>query len=127
MQTKRCWFAALMFMSAMATPVWAEDVNCDNAMTTHDINLCADAELQKVEKNLNVVYQRVMAALAKAEDPTVRTQLLEAQRAWVKFREADCDAVYSHHQGGTMRTVMHIGCMQQHAERRIADLEEFLQ
>ena len=55
----------------------------------------------------------------------MKKKLIVAQRAWVKFREADCAAVYAKSASGTMRTGLFIGCMQSHAEQRIKTLEAY--
>lgn len=100
----------------------ASAVDCKNAMATPDINECASIEQKKVEDKLNKVYQRVIKSIGEAD---TRKALVDAQRAWVKFREADCKAVHERYKTGTARTVMFIGCMQQHAEARIKNLEDF--
>ncbi len=105
-------------------------LDCKKAVSTLEINECASIAEQKVEAKLNHVYQRVLKSLDQPDTETelyseMKKKLINAQRAWVKFREADCDAVFQFHASGTIRTVMHIGCMQTHAERRIQDLEEY--
>lgn len=97
-------------------------LDCKNAVATPDLNECASIEQKKVESQLNQVYQRVLKSVGEAD---TKKALVEAQRAWVKFREADCKAVYENYKTGTIRTVMFIGCMQGHAEKRIKDLEGF--
>jgi uncharacterized protein YecT (DUF1311 family) len=117
-----------LFLFALATasaPALALD--CKNAMSTPEINECAAAEQKAVEAKLNEVYRRVIKSLDTNKDSAAaKDKLVLAQRAWVKFREADCEAVYENWAGGTIRTVMYIGCMQQHAEHRIKDLEGFV-
>ena len=104
-------------------------VDCKKAMTTLDINACAQADFELVEKKLNDTYRRVMKSLSKPDEglayAEIKKGLIEAQRAWVVFREKDCDAYYTLHASGTIRTVMYIGCMQNHAEQRIKALEEY--
>lgn len=97
-------------------------LDCSNAVSTPDINECAAREQKQVEARLNTVYQRVLKTVT---DRKVRTQFVSAQRLWVKYREADCKAVYEKYAGGTIRTVMFIGCMQNRAETRIKELEAF--
>jgi uncharacterized protein YecT (DUF1311 family) len=104
-------------------------IDCAKAVTTPDINACASAEQKKVEARLNDTYQRILrnlepSATETASSSRIKATLVEAQRAWVKFREADCHALYTLYEDGTIRTVMYIGCMQTRAERRIKDLEE---
>ena len=120
--------ASLLSLACFSQPVFA--VDCSVASTTLEVNECASIGQQKMEAKLNTTYQRIMKLLDKqsADDPNAKaskTALIEAQRAWIKFREADCNAVYQYYIDGTIRTVMSISCMSKHAERRIKDLEEY--
>lgn len=119
---------SLLLLSTLAGHSFALD--CKKALTTLEINECASRDKDKVEAKLNKTYQRIMTSLSRpdTEDEQfsiMKKHLVAAQRAWVKFREADCDAVYEKHSGGTIRNVMYISCLQNHAERRIKDLESF--
>lgn len=96
-------------------------LDCTKAVTTPDINECTSIEQKKVEDKLNKVYQGIVKPLEGDEKKT----LVEAQRAWVKFREADCNAVYQRWIDGTVRNVMFISCMQDRAETRIKELQEY--
>ncbi len=105
-------------------------LDCTKTITTQDVNECALIDQKKVEAKLNKVYQRVLKSLDKPDVPLepyseMRQSLIAAQRAWVKFREADCEAVYQKYVSGTIRTVMYIGCIQSHAEKRIKELEDY--
>lgn len=109
----------------------AHALDCANAVSTVDMNACAAQEQQQVEQQLNEVYQRVLAATpakVNAQIPAKpRQRLIEAQRAWVKFREADCKAVYELWADGSIRNLQLQGCMQEHAKLRIKQLEAFNQ
>ncbi|MDH0863297.1 lysozyme inhibitor LprI family protein [Mitsuaria sp. GD03876] len=115
----------------MASASVAHALDCANAVSTVDMNDCAAQEQQQVEKQLNAVYQRVLAATPAKVDAQVpakpRQRLVEAQRAWVKFREADCKAVYELWADGSIRNLQFLGCMQEHAKLRIKQLEAFKQ
>lgn len=103
-------------------------LDCNKAITTPEINQCAKIEQDKIEAKLNKIYQRVLKTLDKPDTEIeyyskMKESLIAAQRAWVKFREADCDAVFEKNASGTIRTVMYIECMQARAEQRIKELE----
>lgn len=102
----------------------------ETAETTIELNDCAKQELDRAEARLNKTWKEVMARLAERTDEpdatAAREQLRDAQRTWVKFREQDCQAVYTLWQSGTMRTLLHLGCLSGHADRRTKDLEEWL-
>jgi uncharacterized protein YecT (DUF1311 family) len=123
----RAMLTAIIQFAAVGASAAALD--CEKAMSTPDVNECAAIELKAVEEKLNQVYQRTLKALDEdgKESVEARQKLIVAQRAWVKFREADCDAVYQRRIGGTIRTIMYIGCMQGHAKERIKALEDFAQ
>jgi len=122
--------AILLCITLACASNYAHALDCSKAANTIEINECASIEQRKVEAKLNAVYQRVMKYLDKQIadgdlDKASKTTLIEAQRAWLKFREADCNAVYQYHIAGTIRGVMSISCLQTHTERRIKDLEEY--
>lgn len=106
-------------------------LDCDNATSTVDMNTCAKQVQEKTEKELNVVYKKVMESLSRPDTEydkpsEAKAALRNAQRAWIKFREADCKAVYIQNQGGTIRTLAHLNCMQSRAEQRIKELNDFI-
>ena len=107
-------------------------IDCEKAMSTPDINECARIDQEKVEKNLNTVYRRVLKQIEDiSKNPETEAQadlkktFIEAQRLWVKFREADCQNVYKFNSGGTTRGLAFISCMQSRAEQRIKELGEY--
>jgi uncharacterized protein YecT (DUF1311 family) len=117
-------FAWFVLVSCTATFA----LDCNKAITTTEVNECASIEQKKVEARLNEAYQRVTKSLDQPDTDLekfsqVKSGLIAAQREWVKFRETDCQALYTYYQGGTIRGLMFIGCMQSHAENRIKDLQ----
>ena len=89
-------------------PVWAFDdkfsknfQRClDQAVGDFDIIECAQREFEKQDARLNVVYKKLMAK----ESEEQKKKLREAQRAWIKFRDAWGDYLYDQ-QGGTLARV----------------------
>jgi uncharacterized protein YecT (DUF1311 family) len=100
-------------------------LNCDKANSTVELNQCALQDQQKVERQLNAVYQETLKVFASAGEASTKAKLIDAQRLWVKFREADCEAEYDKWQGGSIRNVMYSGCMQERAKQRIKELQAF--
>jgi uncharacterized protein YecT (DUF1311 family) len=91
-------------------------------------------EAKAADLKLNQTYQRVLATFKGADEErqqsypaSTKAALIEAERAWVKYRDADCKAVYDHWKGGTIRTSMELGCRQERAEQRTRQLEAFLE
>ena len=52
---------------------------------------CIGAELERQDKKLNRYYKKAMAGL----DENRKKKLREAQRAWIKMRDADCEVLFS--------------------------------
>lgn len=115
----------LAFGVALLALADARAVDCANAVTTPDMNECAAREQKVVEAKLNRTYQQLLKDLNDPDSAGTKKKLVAAQRAWVKFREADCAAVYEHHSGGTIRNLVYSGCMRGRAEQRITELEAF--
>lgn len=125
MRTIKRILACLALLGCAGT-AWA--VDCKNAVTTPDMNECAAIDQKKADARLNQVYQRVLKSLEPdAGGAETKKKLVEAQRAWIKFRDADCAAVYQQHIDGTIRNMMHHGCMQARTEQRIKELKQFLE
>ncbi len=68
----------------------AEDV-CESGMTS-DLTTCACQATEKADKELNKWYQET---LKQYEDNAgIIKRLKEAQRAWIKFRDAYIESIY---------------------------------
>jgi uncharacterized protein YecT (DUF1311 family) len=119
--------ASLAASLAAAAPAPAFALDCKNASSTIELNECAQAEQQAVEARLNAVYAQTMQALAAPDAAALRQKVIVAQRAWIKFREADCAAEEARWTGGSAAVQMFLGCMRQRAEQRIKELESVAQ
>ena len=108
----------------------AAALDCANAITTLDMNACAAEDVKAADARLNAVYQRIMKGLSQPNEPganhaAMKATLLDAQRLWVRFREADCKAIYTRDEAGSIRNLSSLGCMKAHAEQRIKELESY--
>ncbi len=84
--------------------------------TTVGMGTCLMAETGHWDALLNQSYQEAMDRLT----PEVQTALRGAQRAWISYRDAQCDLAAAMFNGGTMRSVAYAGCkMSETAERAI--------
>ena len=83
---------------------------------------CLSAEAKKQDVRLNKAYKEVLAQLT----PARAIQLKEAQRAWLKFHDANC-AYYYDPDGGTMARVSANDCVMSSTATRAKELENFKQ
>ena len=98
----------LVVLNAVSA-VWAEESRFssefDQCMdrsggATFDMIECMTAEHEKQDVKLNAAYKKLM----NAESEERKKKLREAQRAWIKFRDAYGDFIYDP-DGGTLARV----------------------
>ena len=96
--------------------VQASDVDCENAMTTYAMNICAAREME----NANIELAKYIAAVKEkySSESGVVAALDKSQQAWLGYRESHCDAIYEIWSGGTIRGVMFGACMLQLTKQR---------
>ncbi|HWR77330.1 MAG TPA: lysozyme inhibitor LprI family protein, partial [Thiobacillus sp.] len=115
------WVAAIFSVTAYA--------DCSSPGTTLEINDCLLAEYNEADAKLNATYQRVMRGFSKPDQPghihyaEAKENLIEAQRAWIKYRDKDCYAVYALAVGASMRGQLSLQCKRGRTEQRIKELE----
>ena len=75
-----------------------------NGVTVEMIN-CILAETRRQDARLNEIYKRLISRLATER----KNALVEAQRAWIKFRDANC-GFYADPEGGSAARVTATEC-----------------
>ena len=131
--SKTLCLAVLALVSTLGSlPARAEDkIDCDKAISTHELNACEDKALDQADVAMNEVYKKVLAFIAKngTEKPydtkSWEESLRKSQRAWVAFRDADCkDLIPMSWTGGTGTTGAVLGCMTEKTKARTKELSE---
>lgn len=85
---------------------------------------CAGDAYKKADAALNVTYKQVMARLKDSE--TAARSLVVAQRAWIAYRDAECDFISSGVEGGSARPMIVAQCLEQLTTQRTDDLKALL-
>ena len=87
-------FLYLLFtVLPLAVPsISAADSCMETAQTQRELNGCALAMFKKTDQELNAVYQKILTEYA--DDQEFIAKLKTAQRAWLKFRDAEMDALF---------------------------------
>jgi uncharacterized protein YecT (DUF1311 family) len=106
--------AALFLLHALTLPAG----RCDAPHTQAEMNACAAEDFLRADARLNAVYKQAM----KAIDPARQPKLKAAQRAWLAFRDAECEFEASEAEGGTMQPMLRNGCKAEVTKARIAQL-----
>jgi uncharacterized protein YecT (DUF1311 family) len=103
----RKYLALLLLLTA---PCFSEDnIDCEKAFTTIEVNLCARREADRADENLEKYL--VKAREQYASEVRVVEALESSQELWLTYRKAHCDAINERWSGGTIRNTMYHGCM----------------
>ena len=107
-------------------PAWTTQ---EDGHSTLGMTSCLSAEADVWDRYLNAEYKETRAYMKAADideaeyfpDFARRVEtLLAAQRAWIAFRDAECDLAYAEWGSGSMRNIAYADCrMQMTAERTI--------
>lgn len=117
---------------AMTFSTHAQNVDCGTAVSTYALQYCAGLELEKADAELNQTYSRASSAARRLDSEfqsgpvPIKELLLQAQRAWIPFRDAACDAEASLAQGGTGQSLFYLECKTRITRQRTQDLLRFL-
>ena len=94
---------------------------------------CLRAEGDVWDTLLTETYEELHAKLVSeggtapsATSEELTTALSDAQRAWTTLRDADCDLQFRRHQAGTIRSVVHAGCLMTKTASRALELRDML-
>lgn len=98
---------ALMSLSFSVT-AQEQDVDCDKAVSTLEMNHCAAIELDAAQQTLNQYLEA--SYQHNAFDPELVVSMKAAQQAWQAYLTSHCDAVYTQWREGTIRNVMAFHC-----------------
>ena len=88
------------------------------------MNLCAEYNFIASDLKLNDLYGSVKK---NVKGTSAEERLIQAQRAWLKFRDLTCKYESEGYAGGTGRAGIELSCMQRQTEARIKDFEAYLQ
>jgi uncharacterized protein YecT (DUF1311 family) len=111
---------------------------CDTAGATQmELNRCYNEQYKKVDAHLNVVYRKVMELLElelkysqrHPEEEQIKhaqtaiQKLKATEKAWISYRDMNCEAAEFEYGGGSISPMMWSICMTTVTEHRIADLK----
>jgi uncharacterized protein YecT (DUF1311 family) len=122
---------AFALLIGLASPASADIWNTCNASTNIEMTQCIWERFKAADAELNVVWKQVNATIAPSEFLPAeqasewKAKLLNAQRAWVTFKEEDCRGAVAYEWFGGSGANAAIGaCLYAHTSARIEDLRE---
>lgn len=109
---------------AQSQPQTDGSASCAAAQTQLALNECSANALSVSDKKLNQLYRTVEGRLA--DDAGARNRLVDAQRRWIAFRDAECAFRTSAVEGGSMQPMVRSLCLTSLTDARITDLQNLL-
>lgn len=103
------------------SPAFDTCLESPEGQSTAGMVQCIGVELAVQDKALNAAYRDLTSGMNARQ----KANLVKAQRAWIAFRDADCQARYDP-DWGTISTLNANMCMLHRTVERTIELEEFL-
>lgn len=123
-------------LPAQSTKPPATSDPCPNAKSQLDLNECHGNLYQSADAQLNATYNNIVGFVKKnlllaqhdnnaaliTHNETSLNKLLAAQRAWLAYRDANCDSIKFQYEGGSIQPMIWSQCMAEATQQRIATL-----
>lgn len=123
------WMAAGVVVMLAADAAGAQEPDCKEPTTQSDMTLCERVRQDEADKALNVQYKKTRAAMVAADSDLdgdmkgAEKVLVTAQRAWIAYRDAECEAEGFQARGGTMEPMLVAGCIANVTDARTKELK----
>ena len=119
----------LMLIAAQDAPI-----DCDKQETQLDMNECAGRAYLEADQAMNKQWKVTLAAMRERDKgpddgfgPPSAQLLLEAQRAWLAYRDAHCRVEGQYARGGSMQPMLVSMCKTQLTAARTEDLRQLIE
>lgn len=111
--------ATLFSFFAALAPAQADD--CQNASSQATLNECFGKAYKKSDAELNKLFKDLQH---RTDDADLKQKLVQSQRAWIAFRDAECDM--QTFGGGSISGTSYPICLSGLTTQRITDLKKYL-
>jgi len=113
----------LLSLLVLGTVIFLGSMLPSSAQNQNEMNQQAWADFEKADKELNQVYQK---ALKSIDDDVTRKKFVEAQKAWLKFRDAQGAFISDEMRGGSAEPLLLAGSYLTTTQARIVQLKKYL-
>lgn len=108
-----------MIVLVLLAPVPALADACSHAQTQSQMDICAADEYRAATDTINNLYKETF----RRYDPQGQDLLRKSERAWISFRDAECDFRTMGNKGSTIWPMVHAQCLTELTRARIKQLE----
>jgi uncharacterized protein YecT (DUF1311 family) len=109
---------------AMTDPAAAVPPKCNDQSNQMELDICADQAFEAADTALNRTYQEIQKRLAGDADGKKR--ISAAQKAWISFRDAECDFQTYLSKDGSIYPMLVSECITTLTKRRTEELKLYL-
>jgi uncharacterized protein YecT (DUF1311 family) len=116
--------AAAVCLSLLAGPAAAVPPGCSEESTQFDLDVCADQEFKAADAELNSTYTEIEKRLREYPDGAKR--LIATEKAWIGFRDAECDFQTFWSRQGSIYPLLVSECFTTMTKQRTEQLKVYL-
>lgn len=113
-------FVYLMLLYTSFSLAEIKDIDCNNALSTLEINYCASILLEEAQNELNdylnIVYMH------HDDDKVLVDAIKNAQIAWVSYSNFHCESIHKQWRDGSISGIMTISCLKELTKQRTHDI-----
>jgi uncharacterized protein YecT (DUF1311 family) len=115
----------LSSMLLLAQAAYAQDGDCQQDGVSADSAACTHAAYLDADAKLNDAYRSALNLLSTdGKQVQAKSALIESQRAWLKFRDADCHVQNTLFARASSRDVMTESCLTDLTQERTDELQQ---
>jgi uncharacterized protein YecT (DUF1311 family) len=115
---------AALVGAAVADPARAAPAKCNDQSNQAQLDICADQEFKAADAALNRTYAEIQKRLA--DDADGKKRLTVAQKAWIGFRDAECDFQTFNSRDGSIYPMIVSECLTAMTKKRTEELKVYL-
>ncbi|ERM57446.1 lysozyme inhibitor LprI family protein [Vibrio cyclitrophicus] len=113
---KKVLSAVLLTCVPLLVSASDDAIDCENAMTTLEINQCASISLESAQLELDQYLEASFKH--NAYDEELVNSIKVAQDSWQAYMTAHCDSVYTQWRDGSIRGLMALSCKTELTKKR---------
>ncbi|MEE9376003.1 MAG: lysozyme inhibitor LprI family protein [Rhizobiaceae bacterium] len=117
-------FGAMVFAFG---PTHAQEINCAKRrmIAANTVLYCAEKDFEDADRELNFVWRSINKLTRAQKDYSFA--ILESQRAWIKFRDAQCNAQILYYEEYRKRDQQYVICRTRLTKARSLELKRFVE
>lgn len=116
----RVFCPLFIFQMIVSFSCFAAD--CDSENSQQETLLCLERAYAAADGDLNRVWKTVQQKISSRSE-TFRSALLQSQKFWIEFRDANCHSVGKEMEGGSAEASLVKGCLLRMTLERATELK----